>query len=461
MTAARPVSGSFRDPAGSVHRLGDRILRTVSAKHEADFSAALRTGVLDRLAAEKRIVAFEPVPEPYEHLGLADAARVLQHPRLPFISHPYEWSFQALRAAGLHHLDIHIEILESGLTLSDASAYNIQFLGTRPVFIDLLSFRPYREGEIWTGYRQFCEQFLNPLLLASATGLMPNAWYRGALEGIQTAALRRLLPFRAKLSRRVLLHVVAHAALESAPSQGAESQAAPAFPRARLIRLLTDMRAWLASLAPKPSRSLWADYTTTCSYGSEEQENKRAEVAEFAAAVRPRLLWDMGCNTGEYSLLALEAGAERAIGWDGDAAAIDVAFLAANEIGAAFTPLVGQLANPSPSQGWGQTERAGMQERSDADAVMALALIHHLVFGANVPLPQAIGWLVGLAPRGLIEFVTPDDVQVRPMRARRNGAHHRYDRDHFVESLAALARIEKSAIIGPSGREMFRYDRRR
>ena len=228
MTAAHAVSGSFRDPAGSVHRLGDRILRTVSADHEGDFSTALRTGMLDRLAAQKRVVGFEQVSEALQLVGLAGAARVLEHPRLPFISHPYEWSFEALRAAGLHHLDIHLEILEGGLTLSDASAYNIQFVGTRPIFIDLLSFRPYRDGEIWAGYRQFCEQFLNPLLFCSATGLMPNAWYRGTLEGIPTAALRRLLPWRAKLSRRVLLHVVAHAALE-----GVELKRSSIFNRAR------------------------------------------------------------------------------------------------------------------------------------------------------------------------------------------------------------------------------------
>jgi ribosomal protein L11 methylase PrmA len=171
------------------------------------------------------------------------------------------------------------------------------------------------------------------------------------------------------------------------------------------------------------------------------------------------MLWDMGCNTGEYALLALESGAERAIGWDGDAAAIDTAFLAAQSANANLTALVSDLANPSPSQGWGQAERAGLHERSGADAVMALALIHHLLFGANVPLSRALSWIVELAPRGLVEFVPPDDVQVKPMRARRNGVHHPYDREHFVEALQAVARIERSTVVGPSGREMFWYDR--
>jgi ribosomal protein L11 methylase PrmA len=460
VTLAQPIAGSYRDPAGGVHRLGGRILRTVSLEHRADFEAALATGVLDRLAAAGHIVAFQPVELSPEALGLAGASRVLEHPRLPFISHPYEWSFEALRAAALHHLDVHLAAMDGGLTLSDASAYNVQFVGTKPVFIDILSFRPYRDGEIWAGYRQFCQQFLNPLLLCAATGLMPCAWYRGALEGIPTSQLRRLLPWRRKLSRRALLHVVAHSALEKMSPGSEDAGASKAMlPRASFLHMLRDLRSWIAALKPKRSRSLWADYATSCSYSGDEQNAKRAEVEAFVKSVRPRMLWDMGCNTGEYALLALRAGAEAAVGWDGDPAAIDRAFLAAREADAMLTPVVCDLANPSPSQGWEQTERAGLQERSSADATIALALVHHLLFGANVPLPRAIGWLTSLAPRGLIEFVPPDDVQVRPMIARRNGVHHPYGREHFVQAMERVARIERSTVLGQSGRELFWYDR--
>ena len=281
---AELVPGSHRDPAGGVYRLGDRILRTVAPDHDAEFAATLRTGMLDRFADSGRIVAFEPLSGPPAALGLAGASRVLEHPRLPFISYPYEWSFEALRAAGLHYLDLHLEAMEGGLTLSDASAYNIQFLGTDPIFIDLLSFRPYRDGEIWSGYRQFCEQFLNPLLLSAKTGVMPNAWYRGALEGVRTSDLRRLLPWRALLSRRVLLHVVAHSALEDVAQTSLatkEASVAAALPRESFLRVLGGMRAWLGSLAPKRVRSRWADYPTTCSYTDEERTAKHAEVSRL------------------------------------------------------------------------------------------------------------------------------------------------------------------------------------
>ena len=155
----------------------------------------VESGVLQSLAAAGRVVAFDEVSRDVLGGEAGDPALVLEHPRLPFVSYPYEWPFKALKAAALHHLDIQIDALDGGVALSDASAYNVQFLGAKPIFIDLLSFRRYREGEFWLGHRQFCEQFLNPLLLRALVGVPHNAWYRGSLEGIVSAELSRLLPF--------------------------------------------------------------------------------------------------------------------------------------------------------------------------------------------------------------------------------------------------------------------------
>ncbi|MEE8542552.1 MAG: class I SAM-dependent methyltransferase, partial [Gammaproteobacteria bacterium] len=207
-------SASFRDPSGHVYRIDGRILRTVTELAASDFEAVRASGIYEELVASGKVIAADileqGVPEP-----LAQGARfVLEHPRLPFISYPYEWSFAELKAAALLHLDVHLTAVDRGITLSDASAYNVQFIGARPIFIDTLSFRPYREGEYWTGHRQFCEQFLNPLLLRAMFGTPHNEWYRGALEGIATADLARLLPLHRKLSWNVLSQVVLPATFE-------------------------------------------------------------------------------------------------------------------------------------------------------------------------------------------------------------------------------------------------------
>jgi hypothetical protein len=200
--------GSFRDPSGLVFVHERRVVRTVTAHAAAEYEFARDAGLLRTLAEHGRLIASCEVDPALLGSAAAGARHVLEHPRLAFISFPYEWSFPLLKRAALAHLDLHLDLLERDLTLSDASAYNVQFQGVRPIFIDVLSIRRYRAGEYWVGHRQFCEQFLNPLLLRALLGVAHNAWYRGSLEGIPTRDLARLLPLGKRLSWNVLSQVV-------------------------------------------------------------------------------------------------------------------------------------------------------------------------------------------------------------------------------------------------------------
>jgi ribosomal protein L11 methylase PrmA len=147
-----------------------RIFRTITARALADYTFVRDSGVLRWLVDGGRLVAAEEVDPALLGEGAHGAPIVVEHPRIPFVSYPYEWPFPALKAAALFHLDLQIELLAENVMLSDASAYNVQFIGPRPVLIDLLSLRRYREGEYWVGLRQFCEQFLNPLLRRCSGG---------------------------------------------------------------------------------------------------------------------------------------------------------------------------------------------------------------------------------------------------------------------------------------------------
>ena len=176
--------GSFRDPGSQVYSDREHVLRAVYPSSAADYEAFRDSALLDQLILEGRLVPSEEVNAAANPGGQA-AAYVLRHPRLPFISYAYEWSLGLLKKAALFHIDILLTALDRGFTLSDATAYNVQFVGTKPIFIDHLSFRPYREGEIWAAHRQFCMQFLNPIVLWTRFGISPNAWFRGSLEGIE------------------------------------------------------------------------------------------------------------------------------------------------------------------------------------------------------------------------------------------------------------------------------------
>ena len=455
---------SFRDPAGHVFHHGTRVLRTVGLAAAPAYEAIRDRDLLGRWVDRGWLVATTELAG-RDRPDLDRTARyVLEHARVPFISYPYEWPFGALKAAALLHLDLHRDALDHDVELSDASAYNVQFVGARPVFIDVLSFRPYTEGNYWTGHRQFCHQFLNPLLLRALAGVPHNAWYRGALEGIPTIELNGLLPLSRKLSWNVFSQVTLPARMEARVIQraGTASNAGPRrpLPRAAYLGMLDQLRRWIARLEPRgQARTIWSGYDKTHTYGGDEHAAKQTFVERFVAASKPRLLWDLGCNTGEYAVQALRAGAEMVIGFEADHGALDRAFARAASERLEFLPLFLDAANPSPDQGWNQAERTGLAGRAPADALLALAFEHHLAIGRNVPLDMFLAWLTSLAPRGVVEFVPKTDPTIQKMLAAREDIFTEYTEQAFTTILSGLARIELSAVLTATGRRLFLYDR--
>lgn len=463
---AEPLAdpGSFRDPSGHVYLLDGQVYRTVLRPAADAYEALCTSGLLDRLVRERWVVATEEVPHgTLAHVG-DDAVHVLRHERIPFISYPYEWPFAMLHEAARFHLDLQLEVLDDGFALADASAYNVQFIGARPVFIDLLSFRPYRPGEFWAGYRQFCELFLAPLLMRAYLGIPHNAWLRGSPDGIPIRDFVNILPLRRKLSPRVLMHLV----LQARMTQRAHARAGEAIASVRRGDLspagyrgiLSQLRRWIDSLRPAHrGTSEWGHYAASHTYEPAEYDAKRRFVAKFAQAVKPAILLDLGCNSGDFSLTALEAGAGYAVGFDGDPQALDMAFERARDTGRMFLPLHTDLTNPSPDLGWRQSERKGFGRRAKADALLALALLHHLAIARNIPLDQATRWLVSLAPTGVIEFVPKPDPTVQTMLALRDDIFPDYTVENFLALIGRSARIVTTAEVSATGRTLVWYER--
>ena len=165
------VPGSFRDPSGRVFDAGDTVLRTIQPCYREHWEQATESGLLSQLVEKGFLLEFKEVP-PVE-----GAWKCVQAEKLPFISYPYEWSFPQLRDAALLTLEIQRCALNCGMTLKDASAYNVQFRGSRPVFIDLLSFEKRPDLAPWQAYRQFCMHFLAPLALQSFEPRLSRRWH--------------------------------------------------------------------------------------------------------------------------------------------------------------------------------------------------------------------------------------------------------------------------------------------
>jgi ribosomal protein L11 methylase PrmA len=460
-------SGSFRDPKGHIFIKDGEIFRTITVAGIEDYEAVKKVGFYDDLVSQGLLVPYEEVGELIgEEIGEAKIRKVLKHPGLDFISYPYEWSFSALKAAALFHLEIQIKALKKGIVTSDATAYNIHFDGPDPIFIDHLSFRPYREGEYWLGHRQFCEQFITPLLLQAYSGISFHAWYRGSLEGISISDSYRLLPWRAFLSPTILTHIILPAFLENkyrtlgnkAVSSRIKRRS---FPKGSYLGMLRSLHAFMAKLQPhKKTRTIWHDYEQNNIYDASEAGLKREFITTFVKKVKPAVLWDIGCNTGVYAQAALEAGAGKVIGFENDTGALELSFERAKRYKLDFLPLFLDLANPAPSQGWNQNERQGFYQRRNANALIALAVIHHLSIGRNVPLEAVLSWLLPIAPVGVVEFVPKTDPMVQELLALREDIFIRYTEDIFLSVVSRFADIVKSEKVTKTGRILVWYERR-
>ena len=455
---------SYRDRAGYVFLVGGRVFRAVRPAGVADYEFVRDSKALASLVQDGAVLGAREIDPASLGAAAPTGGLVIEHPRIPFWSYPYEWPFGALKAAALAHLDIQIDLLDRGVALSDASAYNIQFLGSRPIFIDTLSFRRYRQNEHWAGYRQFCEQFLNPLLLRAKLGLAFQDWYRGQPEGIPTESLARLARWPHHLSLNLLSHVIVPARLQARVGEKLADKAVKAqargLPLSSYRSLLAQLRNWIARLKPGGvGRTVWAGYAENTTYDPAETGEKRAMVEDFVRQVRPGLLLDLGCNSGDYVALALGAGAGKAVGLDADHGVLEQAFARSQAESLDFLPLYQDCANPSSGQGWNAKERQGLVERcGEVDAVIALAFEHHLAIGRNIPLSEVLRWITRLAPRGLIEFVPKDDPTVRRMLALREDIFDDYSLEGFKAALQRHARIVTQRTISRSGRELFWFE---
>jgi len=465
--SARQDAGSFRDPSGQVWHLEGRIFRTVKASALQSYKCLRESGLLTKKFKYGRVVETLEVSDEAT-LGYIDDdfEILLEHSKIRTLSYPYEWCFAQLKQAALFHLELILAALDKDMMLSDATAYNIQFEGTQPCFIDILSFRPYQEGEIWNGYKQFCEQFLNPLLLQSELGVPYNGWYRGSLEGISGSDLAKLLPFHKKFKPKIAAHVVLPSSLQARANKDSFKQMASHERRRKLSLLqlrgiISSLSNWIGKLeADNKKSSAWSDYEHDNTYTDAETAEKAGFLNKVVTQTKPELVWDVGCNTGQFAEICLTAGAKQAVGLDFDIATVSRAAERAKAKNLNFLALHQDLANPSPGQGWFGLERSSLANRCNADLVIALALIHHLVIGRNIPMRSFAEWLTSLAPMGVVEFVPKNDPMVQALLANREDIFPDYTVEHFEQNMREFAEIDESKIITETGRTLFLYQRK-
>ncbi len=454
LTSITPHASSFRDPAGFVFNHKGAVYRQINLAGRRDYDQLMESGLYKALTTKRLLVAHTVVTKTDDFGKDIERYAVIQPEQIPFISYPYEWSFPQLKAAALLTLEIQEIALQHGMILKDASAYNVQFIGKRPIFIDSLSFAAHETGKPWDGYRQFCEHFIAPLAVARYTTYDSLKLLQTHIEGIPLGLASKILPKRARLNVGLFSHLILHNASQrrfqkSGAKTDTEAREVKTRPMSTLALqgLMASLSRTVNSLKPPASQTEWGNYYDFTNYTDAGFKEKHAMVEKFMEQISPKplMVWDFGANNGEFSQIAAKHNVYT-IAWDIDPIAVGRNYLH-QENTAHMLPLIQDCVNPSPSLGWMGTERDSLFKRGPADVVFVLALIHHLAIGRNLPLAHIAEFLAATGKHIIIEFVPKGDSKVDILLASRKDIFPDYDIEQFEAAMAKyFVLVEKQSI---------------
>lgn len=454
------LPSSFRDPSGFLFLDRGVLYRQVNRSYREDFDRFMDSGLCSSLVDSGLLVPHEEVAlQPAEPI---ECYRILRPDPLPFISYPFEWSFSQLQDAALTTLAIQKRSLEHGMSLKDGTAYNIQFRDGKPLLIDTLSFERYSEGRPWTAYRQFCQHFLAPLALACYSDIRLSQLLRIHLDGIPLDLASRLLPLHTRFRFSLLTHLHLHAKAQTHFADKPARQVRRSVSRRALQGLIENLESCVGALSWAPPQKEWASYYEDTNYTSEAFRHKEQLVGEYLDRINPQpdMVWDLGANTGLFSRLAANRGLTT-IAFDQDPACVERNYrVCRQEGGTNILPLWVDLTNPSPNLGWHGRERMSLLERGSPDAVLALALIHHLAIANNLPLSRLAGFFGELCRSLIIEFVPKTDSQVQRLLASREDIFPNYTQEAFEQAFRRYFEIGEVSKIRQTERTLYRMERK-
>ena len=447
------LSASFRDPSGFLFYRDGVLYRQVNHKYEQEYARLRESGLYDKLVKAGLVIPHVEVDQAPAEPDLVH--KVIQPERVPFISYPYEWSFSQLKDAALATLSIQRRALKVGMSLKDASAYNIQFVRGKPTLIDTLSFEIYKEGQPWVAYRQFCQHFLAPLALMALRDIRLNQLMRVYIDGVPLDLASGLLPSKTRFNFGLLTHIHLHASAQKRYSGEEVKSRAGTMSKQAMTGLIDSLDSTVRKLDWKPGGTEWGNYYDITNYSDAAFEHKKQLVREWWAKIMPSLVWDLGANNGVFSRLAGEGGAF-VVSSDMDPTAVEQNY---RQVKAEKTenilPLLLDLTNPSPAIGWSNEERDSFEGRGPADMILALALIHHLAISNNVPLLQVADFFASIGKWLVMEFVPKSDSQVQKLLLSREDIFPNYTREGFENAFQQKFTIVEAVNLRESERVLY------
>jgi len=449
------LPGSFRDPSGFMFTNGGALFRQINVSYKKHYDLLINSLLYDALVSENLLISHKEIEDVDSGIESNLAYKIIQPDTIKFISYPYEWCFTQLKSAALATLRIQKIALDHGMTLKDASAYNMQFKDGQPTFIDTLSFEKYIDGQPWIAYKQFCKHFLAPLALMSYTDVRLNQLMQIYIDGVPLDLANKLLPFKAKLNFYLFSHISLHS-----KSQDYFSDKQPKFKNLKMSKvsflgLLDSLESAINGLKWKMPKSQWGNYYHDTNYSNQATRQKMEVIRSFMNSIKPINVWDLGSNTGLFSRISSQMGIET-IAFDLDPVAVEKNYLECIRTQEKnLLPLIMDLTNPSSPIGWQNHERMSLFERGPVDTVLALAIIHHLAISENMPLLKIVNFFKMICKNLIIEFVSKEDSQVQKLLSTRADIFPNYTQEKFEEEFSKFFTIKRSIRINETKRTLY------
>lgn len=441
---------SYRDPSGFVFSYKGEVYRQVNQVYRKDFERFIDSGLYAKLVKDQLLLPHQQLEE--NLTGGENWYTTLKPEQLHFITYPYEWCFDQLKDAALLTLQLAQIGMAHNMILKDATPFNIQLHKGRLVFIDSLSFEEYDETRPWVAYRQFCETFLAPLALMHYHQQPLQPLLSAYPEGVPLAMASSLLPWRSRLNLHVYLHIYLQGKMAGTNASAAERKVV--FSRQKLQNLLRSLQSLVESFHIK-TKGTWSDYYNEAGQRLGYLPHKKELVTQWMERLTDvTTAIDLGANDGTFSEI-LSSKNIRTIAADGDHFAISKLYQSLKANPRSIYPVLLDLSNPSPSIGFANEERASFVERTHTDLVLALAVIHHLAIGKNVPFDRIAGFCKKLGRTLIIEFVPIGDDKVQLMLQRKTNGFDWYTEEGFREAFSRHFCIRESKKIASSDRTLY------
>lgn len=425
---------SFRDPEGFVYKYNDLIYRYVSQDYKNDYDFFKSSGLLNKLNEKKYLLRHEEVFE--NHLNKNCWYITLLPQQLSVISQPSQWSFSMLKDAALLTLKIQKLCIREGMSLKDATPFNVQFLRGRAIFIDTTSFEICNFEKPWIAYRQFCESFLAPLALMHYGGVELGKISESFPNGLPLEQIVGLLPFKAKFNWGIYLHLILHAKYKTTRKiTENEEVKGGVFSKSKTIKIIDHLIDVIESLTPKKiTDKNWDDYYENTILGDNYLQNKIKSFELLTETLEVDRAVDLGCNDGVFSNIIASRVME-VISCDFDRHCIDKLYLENKKNkDSKLSTFCLDLAAPTPSIGFINKERLGFFDSIKGDLVFGLALIHHLRISNNIPLENILNMFYLISTKFvIIEFVPKSDLKVKELLSTREDIFSDYTLENFKE----------------------------